>query len=284
METIISSAVKEVIISDERPTVLIGERINPAGKKNLAEELRNGNLDMVRQEAKKQVEAGADVLDVNVSTFGVDETSLLPMAVQEVMTTVDVPLCLDSANPQALAAALKVYKGKALVNSVTGEKLSLERVLPLVKKYEAAVIGLVQNDEGPPKDAKQRIKIAKAIVEQAEAMGIPREDVVIDCLSMAVGAMPAAGLAVIEAARGIKGELGVNLTLAASNVSFGMPNRQLLNSVYMTMAIEAGINCLILDAASARPTVLAADLILHRDGYARRYLSAHRRTPGTSSR
>lgn len=284
METQISSATKEVIISDERPTVLIGERINPAGKKNLAEELRNSNLDMVRQEAKKQVEAGADVLDVNVSTFGVDETSLLPMAVQEVMTTVDVPLCLDSANPKALEAALKVYKGKALINSVTGEKLSLERVLPLVKKYEAAVIGLVQDDEGPPKDAKQRIKIAKTIVERAEAMGIPREDVVIDCLSMAVGAMPAAGLAVIEAARGIKEELGVNLTLAASNVSFGMPNRQLLNSVYMTMAIEAGVNCLILDAASARPTVLAADLILHRDGYARRYLGAHRRNPGTSSR
>lgn len=276
METRISSATKEVIISDERPTVLIGERINPSGKKKLAEALKAGNLDIVRKEARAQAEAGADILDVNVNIFGVDEVTLLPQAVQAVMETVDIPLCLDSANPEALEAALKVYKGKPLINSVSGEEHSLAKVLPLVKGYGTAVVGLVQDDEGIPHDAKRRVVIARKIVERAEAAGIPRGDIIIDCLSLAVGADMTAGEATIEAARLIKKELGVNLTLAVSNISFGLPDRELLNNAFVAMAIAAGVNCVIADVNKVRPAVLAADLILAHDKYARRYTESYR--------
>jgi 5-methyltetrahydrofolate--homocysteine methyltransferase len=276
METKVSSPSKEVIIGDNRSTVLIGERINPAGKKKLAEALKAGDLDVVRKEALAQVQAGADILDVNVGTFGVDEVALLPRAVQAVMDTVDVPLCLDSSNPDALEAALKVYKGKPLVNSVTGEDHSLKRVLPLIKKYGAAVIGLVQDDEGIPKDTERRIRIAHKIVEKVEAAGISREDLVIDCLAFAVGAEPASGVAVMEAIRRIKAELGVNMTMGASNVSFGLPDRELLNNAFVVMAVAAGATCLIVDVAKVRPIILAADLVLGRDRRARRYIEAYR--------
>ena len=276
METKVSSITKEVTIGGDRPTVLIGERINPAGKKKLAEALKTGNLEMVRSEALAQAEAGADILDVNVGTFGVDEFALLPQAVQTVMDTVDLPLCLDSADPRALEAALKVYRGKPLINSVTGEERSLAKILPLVKEYGAAVIGLVQDDQGIPKDAERRVSIARKIVERAEAAGIPRENVIIDCLAFAVGADPSSGPLVLEAIRRIKAELGVNLTLGASNVSFGLPDRSLLNQAFVVMAVAAGITCLIVDVAKVRPTVLAADLILGRDKHARRYIEAFR--------
>lgn len=276
METRISSATKEVVISPSRPTVLIGERINPAGKKRLQEALRSGDLDLVREEAVTQVQAGADVLDVCVGTFGVDEVKLLPEAVKVVMDAVDVPLCIDSANPKALEAALKVYKGKALVNSVTGEERSLREVLPLVKDYGAAVIGLVQDDEGIPKDADRRIAVARKIVERAEAMGIDRSDIVIDCLASSVGADTSAGLAVLEAIRRIREELGVNVTLGASNISFGLPDRGLLNRTFISMAIAFGATCLIVDVAQVRAAAVAADLILGRDPRARRYISLYR--------
>jgi 5-methyltetrahydrofolate--homocysteine methyltransferase len=276
METRVSSPTKEVIIGDDQPTVLIGERINPAGKKKLAEALKAGNLEIVRREALAQAQAGADILDVNVGTFGVDEVALLPRAVRAVAETVDLPLCLDSADPKALEAALKVYKGKPLINSVTGEERSLAKVLPLVKEYGAAVIGLVQDDQGIPKDAGRRVSIANKIVERAEAAGIAREDIIIDCLAFAVGADPSSGPAVIEAIRKIKAELGVNLTLGASNVSFGLPDRNLLNNAFVVMAVGAGITCLIGDVAKVRPAILAADLILGRDKYARRYIEAYR--------
>jgi 5-methyltetrahydrofolate--homocysteine methyltransferase len=279
METKVSSPSKEVIIGNNRSTVLIGERINPTGKKKLAEALKAGNLEIVRQEALAQVQAGADILDVNVGTFGVDEVALLPKAVRMVMDTVDVPLCLDSSNPDALEAALKVYKGKPLVNSVTGEDHSLKRVLPLIKKYGAAVIGLVQDDEGIPKDTERRIRIAHKIVEKVEAAGISREDLVIDCLAFAVGAEPASGVAVMEAIRRIKAELGVNMTMGASNVSFGLPERELLNNAFVVMAIAAGATCLIVDVAKVRPIILAADLVLGRDRRARRYIEAYRQRP-----
>lgn len=279
METRVSSPGKEVIIGDSQPTVLIGERINPTGKKKLAEALKAGNLEIVRSEALAQVQAGADILDVNVGTFGVDEVAMLPKAVRAVMDAVDVPLCLDSSNLDALEAALKVYKGKPLVNSVTGEERSLERVLPLIKKYGAGVIGLVQDDEGIPKDAERRIRIAHKIVEKVEATGISREDLVIDCLAFAVGAEPASGVAVIEAIRRIKSELGVNMTLGASNVSFGLPDRELLNNAFVVMAVVAGATCLIVDVAKVRSIILAADLVLGRDRRARRYIEAYRQRP-----
>jgi 5-methyltetrahydrofolate--homocysteine methyltransferase len=276
METIVSSPSKEVIIGDNRPTVLIGERINPTGKKKLAEALKAGDLEIVRKEALAQVQAGADIIDVNVGTFGIDEAALLPKAVQAVMETVDTPLCIDSSNPDALEAALKVYKGKPLVNSVSGEEHSLKRILPLIKKHGAAVIGLVQDDEGIPKDAEGRVRIAHKIVEKVEAAGIPREDLVIDCLAFAVGAEPDSGVEVIEAIRRIKAELGVNMTMGASNVSFGLPDRELLNNAFVVMATAAGATCLIVDAAKVRSIILAADLVLGRDKRARRYIEAYR--------
>jgi len=276
METRVSSAAEEVTIGPECPTVLIGERINPSGRKRLSEALKAGNLDIVQTEARSQVDAGADVLDVNVCAFGVDEVDLLPRAVQAVMDAVDIPLCLDSTNAEALAAALRVYQGKALVNSVSGEESSLKRVLPMVKEFGAAVVALVQDDEGIPKTAERRVAIAHHIVERAEAAGIPREDIVIDCLTLAVGADTSAGLAAIETAGRVRAELGVNLLLAASNVSFGLPDRPLLNSAFVAMAIAAGVDCLIADAAKVRPIVLAADLLVDRDRRARRYVEAYR--------
>jgi 5-methyltetrahydrofolate--homocysteine methyltransferase len=284
METKISSATKEVIISDERPTVLIGERINPSGRKKLTEALKAGNLDIVRKEAKAQSEAGADILDVNVSTFGVDEAALLAKAVKAVMDTVDIPLCLDSANAEALEAALKVYKGKPLINSVTGEEQSLTKILPLVKKYGAAIVGLVQDDEGIPHDAKRRLAIAEKIVKRAEAAGVPRDDIIIDCLCLAVGAEMTAGTAILDAARQIKKELGVNLTLAVSNISFGLPDRDLLNNAFLAMAIAAGVTCVIADVNKVRSSVLAADLILAHDKYARRYTESYRQRQKQSTK
>ncbi len=276
METKLTSATKEVIISDERPTVLIGERINPAGKKKLAESLKAGNMDIVRKEAAEQVRAGADVLDVNVTVFGLDETPILPQAVQAVMETVDVPICIDSANAAALKAALKIYKGKPLINSVSGEERSLERVLPLVKEYGTAVVGLTQDDNGIPKDSATRIAIAEKIVNRAAQMGIPREDIVIDCLALAIGADPMSAVTALQTIREIKARLGVNMTLGASNISFGMPDRIYVNTSYLAMTIAAGVTCPVVDVAKVRPYVLGTDLLLARDKRARRYIQAYR--------
>lgn len=276
MKTTVSSAIREVVIGHDQPTVIIGERINPSGKKKLAEALRAGDLEIVRREAVAQVQAGADIIDVNVGTHGVDEVALLPEAVQAVMEAVDVPLCLDSAEPEALAAALKVYKGKPLINSVTGEEQSLADVLPLVKEYGAAVIGLVQDGAGIPKTSEQRVAIARRIVEQAEAFGIPREDIIIDCLTLALAADSNSALVAIETIRQVRAELGVNITMGASNVSFGLPDRDLVNSAFMAMAMAVGATCLIADAAKVRPIVSAANLIMGHDKLARRYLRAYR--------
>jgi 5-methyltetrahydrofolate--homocysteine methyltransferase len=275
METRVSSATREVVISDEQPTVLIGERINPTGKKKLAAALAADDLDLVREEALAQVQAGADILDVNIGVLGADQAVLLPQAVQAVMDTVDAPLCLDSDRPKALEAALKIYRGKPIVNSVTGQERFLEQVLPLAKEYGAAVIGLTIDDEGIPEDADRRVAIAHKIVERAEAVGIPRKDILIDCVTTAVGADTKAGLVTIEAIRKVKAELGVNLASGVSNISFGLPDRDLLNSAFLAIVIAAGVNCPIVDPAKARPAVLAADLLMGRDKYAMRYIEAY---------
>ncbi|MFC1913206.1 dihydropteroate synthase [Chloroflexota bacterium] len=276
METRVTSATSEVIIGHNRPTVLIGERINPSGKKILAEALKAGDLEIVRNQALAQVQAGAAILDINVTTFGVDEVALLPQAVRAVMDVVEVPLCLDSANHDALEAALKIYQGKPIINSVTGEARSLARILPLVKEHGAVVIGLVQDDEGTPHSAERRVDIAHKILAQTEAAGIPREDVIIDCLAFAVGADTSSGPTTIAAIHRIRTELGVNLTIGTSNVSFGLPDRELLNNAFLAIAIAAGVTCPIVDAAKAHSTVLAADLVLGRDAYAVGYTKAYR--------
>ena len=281
METILKSAKKTVIISPEKPTVLIGERINPTGKKRLAAALAEGDLEVVRKLALAQVEAGADVLDVNVGAAGVDEVDLLPRAVRVVMETVDVPVCIDSADVNALRAALALHRelapeSKPLINSVNGEEERLEKVLPLVAEYKAAVIGLTMDDDGIPPTAEQRFAVAAKIVERAEALGIPREDLAIDCLALTVGADSQAGLTSLGAIRMVREELGVNMTLGASNISFGLPEREVINWAFLAMAIQSGVTCPIVDVAKVRPAILAADLVLGRDDYAMRYIKGYK--------
>jgi 5-methyltetrahydrofolate--homocysteine methyltransferase len=282
METILKSAKKTVTIGPEKPTVLIGERINPTGKKRLAAALAEGNLDVVRKEALAQLEAGADVLDVNVGAAGVDEVDLLPKAVRLVMETVDVPVCIDSADVDALRAALAVHReiapeGKPLINSVNGEEDRLEKVLPLVAEYGTAVIGLAMDDDGIPSTSEKRLAVARKIVGRAEALGIPREDLVIDCLALTVGADSQAGVISLGAMRMVREELGVNMTLGASNVSFGLPDREVINWAFLAMAIQNGVNCPIVDAAKVRPAILASDLLLGRDDYAMRYIKDYKK-------
>jgi len=279
METRITSASKEVIIGEGRPTVLIGERINPSGRKKLSEVIKAGELEIIGSEAKAQVEAGADIIDVNVGAFGVDEAEVLPRAVKIAMKAVDAPLCIDSSNSDALVAALKVYKGKPLVNSVSGEEHSLTKVLPVIKEYGAAVVGLTQDDEGIPSDADRRVAIAHKIVERAGKAGIPPEDIVIDCLAFAVGADTNSGRVTLETIRRVKAELGVNMTLGASNISFGLPDRDLINYAFIPVVIAAGATSLIVNVAKVRPIVLAADLVMAQDKRARRYIDAYRRRP-----
>lgn len=289
METILRSARKTVVIGPDQPTALIGERINPTGKKRLAAALAEGNLDVVRSEAMAQVEAGADVLDVNVGAAGVDEVDVLPKAVRLVMETVDVPVCIDTANPQALRAALDVHRelapeGVPLVNSVNGEAERLDGVLPLVAEYGAAVIGLTMDDSGIPASAELRLEIARTIVRRAEMLGIPRDRVVVDCLSLTVGADTNAALATLDAIRMVRGELGVNMTLGASNVSFGLPAREVVNWAFLALVIQAGVNCPIVDAAKVRAAILAADLVLGRDEYAMRHIRYHRKRAKKAAR
>lgn len=271
-----SSPTQEVIISGDRPTVLIGERINPTGKKRLAEALRAGDLSVVREEAVNQVAAGADILDVNVGATGVDEVAMLPLAVQAVTEVVDVPLCIDSRKVDALKAALAVCPGRPIVNSVTGEESSLEEILPLVKEYGVPVIGLTLDEKGIPAEAQARVEIAHKIVERAEAIGIPREDVIIDCLTLSLGANVQAGQATLEATRRVRDELGVNQTQGASNVSHGLPNRPALTGAYLAMGIQVGLTCPTVDVALVRLAVLSADLVLGRDNYAMRFIAAFR--------
>lgn len=278
METVVSSVKQEVIISGQRPTMLIGERINPTGKKKLTAALQAGDMDVVRREALEQVEAGATILDVNAGALGVDEVELLPQMVRVVTEVVDVPLCIDSSNPEALRTGLEAYGGKALVNSVTGEERSLLDILSLVKEFGAAVIGLTMDENGIPGDPDRRLAIAQKIVGRAEKMGIPRSDVIIDCLTLTVGADSKAGLVTLESIRKVKAELGANQTLGAGNISFGLPNRDLLTGIFLSIAIAYGVTCPILDVAKIRPTILATDLVLGRDGYAINYIKGFRQS------
>jgi len=281
MDTILKGTGKKVVIGIGRPTVILGERINPTGKKKLAAALVAGDLEIVRQEALAQVEAGADILDVNVGAASVDELDLLPRAVRLVLETVEAPVAIDTADGKALAAALQAHKeanpeGKPLVNSVNGEEASLARVLPLVAEHGAAVIGLCMDDDGIPETAESRLAVAKKIVERAASHGIPREDILIDCLALTVGADHRSAWVTLEAIRMVREELGVNLALGASNVSFGLPDRETLNGVFLGMAIARGLNCPIVDAARVRQYILAADLALGLDEYSMRYLKGYR--------
>jgi len=276
MQTILKGTGREIIISLEHPTVIIGERINPTGRKVFSAELQAGNLSRIPQDALAQVRAGAAVLDVNVGAAGVDEVRLLPLAVQMVQEVVDVPVCIDSPNPQALAAALKVVKGRALVNSVNGEEERLRVVLPVVAEYGAAVIGLCMDDDGIPTDPEARVAIAEKILTRAEAAGIKPQDVIIDPLVLTIGADHRAVLTTLTTAGMIRAALGSNLTAGASNASHGMPDRELLNTVFLTGLIQAGVNAPICNPLKNALAVRAADLMLGRDEMGMNYIMTFR--------
>lgn len=277
MQTTLRSATKEVVIQPGKPTITIGERINPTGKKRLAEALREGNIDYVITEAVNQFEAGADVLDINVGTTGVDEVALIPRVLRAVMSAVPLPVSLDSSNPDVLRAGLEAHReiapqGKPLINSITGEDSRLEQVLPLVAEYKAAVIGLAMDDKGIPPTPQDRLVVARKILQRAAEFGVPPEDILLDGLAMTVGADSQAGRVTLETIELFKQELGNNMTLGVSNISHGLPERDVVTQTYLIMAILSGVNCPIIDTAKMRPAILAADLLLGRDEYASRYI------------
>jgi len=277
MRTILKSEKQEVSIGIDLPFVIIGEKINPTGRKILAGKLNEGDYDYVRDLAIKQVEAGADILDVNVGVPGLDEVAVLPEVARIVSETVEVPLCLDSANHAALQAALAVLPGKPLVNSVNGEEKSLEAVLPVVKEHGAAVIGLTMDDEGIPKDAETRVSIAEKIIERGAKIGVPVEDIVIDPLVLTVGADSNAAAVTLQTIQLLKKEFGVNINLGASNVSFGLPDRHTVNQAFLSIAIGMGATCAITDPIKLTSTVRATDLLMGRDSHGMRYIGYWRK-------
>ncbi len=244
--TVVSSDKKEVVIGFDRPFCIIGERINPTGRKRLTAEMAEGNFSTVELDAVAQVEAGAHMLDVNAGIPLADEPAILAETIKLVQSLVDVPLSIDSSIVEALEAGLSVYKGKPLVNSVTGEEERLEAVLPLIKKYDAAVVAISNDETGISEDPDVRYEVAKKIVERAEDFGIPRANVVVDPLVMPVGALGNAGVAAFRLIRRLREELGVNTTCGASNVSFGLPNRHALNAMFLAMAAGAGMTSAIM--------------------------------------
>ena len=279
METRLTSKSRTVVIGPAQPFVIIGERINPTRRKKLAESMAQGDFSVVQEDARKQVEAGAHVLDINAGVPGADEPALLKGAVQAVMAVTDAPLCLDTANPDALKAALEVYPGKALINSTTAEESMMARIFPLAKQYGAAVIGVITDEKGVPPTPQARLDVARKLVQRAADYGIPAEDIVIDCLALTVGADHNAGRITLDAMQLVQGELGVNLNLGASNVSFGLPDRKIINVAYLALAIARGLTTAITDPTvpEIQTTALACDLLMGRDEYSMRWIKGFRK-------
>ncbi|MCP4788698.1 MAG: methyltetrahydrofolate cobalamin methyltransferase [Gammaproteobacteria bacterium] len=277
-DTIISSATKEVAIGFDRPFAVIGERINPTGRKLLAEEMKNGDFSRVEADALAQVAAGATILDVNAGIPLADEPAILAQTIQLVQSLVDVPLCIDSSIIDALEAGLKVYKGKALLNSVTGEDESLDRVLPLVKKYGAAVVAISNDETGISQDINVRFDVAKKIVQRAADYGIPASDVVVDPLVMPVGAVNTSGRQVMELVHRLRTELKVNTTCGASNFSFGLPNRNGVNCTFIACAIGAGMTSAIVNPMHEEVMlgIRGGDLMMGHDPECKNWIKAYR--------
>lgn len=276
MQTELRGPSAVVTIGADLPTVMIGERINPTGRKVFSSELQTGDLTRIPRDVQAQFMAGAGVLDVNVGAAGVDEVKWLPEAVKLVQATADVPVCIDSPNPQALAAALKVAQGRALVNSVNGEEARLSAVLPVVADYGAAVIALCMDDDGIPATPEDRLRVAETILERAAKLGIGVDSLIFDPLVLTVGSDHRAGLVTLETARLLRDKLGCNMTVGASNASHGMPNRELLNTVFLAQLITAGVNAPICNPVKNALAVRAADLMLGRDEWAMTYIQAYR--------
>ena len=268
----------EVLIGDEHPFAIVGERINPTGRATLTDQIVAGDMTTVQADAVAQVAAGARVLDLNAGVPGFDESAMLSAVVKAVHEVVDVPLCIDSSTPEALEAAVPLAEGKVLINSVTAERHSLERLLPLVKRFEAAVVGMANDEDGISMDPMIRLAAARKIVEAAADHGIDRGDVIIDPLTMPIGAAPDAATAMFETVRLIRDELGVNVSCGASNISFGMPRRQAIDAAFLTMSVLAGMNAAITNPlhGAVRTAILAADLLLGRDAFGSAWIADHR--------
>jgi 5-methyltetrahydrofolate--homocysteine methyltransferase len=276
---------EKVSISPESPTIIIGERLNPTGRKKLAAALEERNLDLYRQEALAQQVEGAMVIDVNVGAAGIDQEILLPEAVKIVQEATGLPICVDSSDRNAIAAALRVVEGKPLVNSVTGEEASLAHILPLIKQYGAAVVGLCVDETGIPPTAEARFAVAERILQRARELGIPDNDVIIDPVVVAASTQPDAGKVTLHTAWLVSERLGLNLTMGASNISFGLPQRPLINNAFMAMALQSGVNAPITNPGQPGlvESVLAADLILARDEYGMRYIKHYRKKAQAAS-
>jgi 5-methyltetrahydrofolate--homocysteine methyltransferase len=280
-DTVVSSATREVIIGFERPFVMIGERINPTGRKILAAEMAAGDFSRVESDARAQVAAGAHMLDVNAGIPLADEPAILAQAIQLVQSITDLPLSIDSSIVAALEAGLAVYKGKALVNSVTGEEERLEAVLPLIKKYGAAVVAISNDETGISEDPDVRFEVAKKIVHRAADYGIPASDVVVDPLVMPIGAINKAGVQVMHLLHRLKNELKVNTTCGASNVSFGLPAREAVSATFLTMAIGAGMTSAIMNPLHLEivKACMAADVMMGHDPDCARWIRKFREAP-----
>jgi 5-methyltetrahydrofolate--homocysteine methyltransferase len=279
MRTVLSSASRETVIGPSEPFCIIGERINPTGRKLFQQQLRDGDLSRVEIDVAQQVAGGAMVLDVNMGAPLVDEAELMVQAVKLIQRLTDLPLCIDSSIVEVLDAGLAAYQGKALVNSVTAEDERLEAILPLVARYGAAVIALPNDEEEIPEDPRRRVELARKVIDVATGKyGIAIEDIVIDPLAMPVGADTTLGLKTFETITLLREEFGVNMTLGASNVSFGMPDRHTIGAAFLPMAISAGLTSAIMDARSPQivRAVKAADLLLDRDAWGAAWIAAHR--------
>lgn len=280
MFTRVTSPTREVRIGPDLPFVIIGERINPTGRKLLAAEMAAGNFERVRADALAQVAAGAQMLDVNAGIPLADEPEILAEAIRVLQSVVDAPLSIDSSIVAALEKGMAAYQGKPLVNSVTGEDERLEKVLPLVKQHGAAVIAIANDETGISEDPEKRFQVARKIVERAEALGIPRQDVIIDALAMPVGAVRYAAATFFKIVRRIREELGANTVCGASNISFGLPGRPTLNAAFLAMAISSGLTCAITNPLEEeiRKAILAADVMMGHDENCQTWLRAHRAT------
>jgi 5-methyltetrahydrofolate--homocysteine methyltransferase len=278
VDTILTSRGREVVVSIDRPFVIVGERINPTGRKVLAAEMKEGRMDRVRSDAIAQVAAGAHMLDINAGIPQLDEAALLVAAIKAVSEVTDVPICIDSSIIEALEAGLAAYQGKALVNSVTAEEERMERILPLVKKHGAAVIGMANDETGISMIPEERVALARRIIERAADHGIPQSDVIIDPIAMTVAADPTCGLITLETMRLIRDQLGNNMTCGASNVSFGLPDRATVNAAFLPLAMHSGLTCAITNplVPEVRRAVLAGDLLLGHDEYAMRWIASYR--------
>ncbi|MCZ7539538.1 MAG: dihydropteroate synthase [Anaerolineae bacterium] len=279
MQTVLRGPSSEIIISPDTPIVMIGERINPTGRKAFSAELQAGDLSRIPRDAQAQADAGATVLDVNVGAASVDEVALLPQAVRLVQDTVDLPVCIDSANPAALEAGLKAMRGRALVNSVNGETAKLKAVLPIVAEYDAAVIALCMDDNGIPTTPEARLKVAENILNEAARLGIKPEDVLLDPLVLAVSADPTAGLVTTTTARLIRQTFGCNMTAGASNGSHGMPEREVLNTVFLALLAQVGVNAPICNPLKNGLAIRAIDLLMGHDEWGMGYIQAYRALP-----